>query len=276
MKEILIFTGDMPTDDRQTVEGYLAWKWGLQGNLPMTHPYKFLSPASNYSAAVVPQNLLVRFDAATYSGSGAWTNTAALGTGYNASLVTGSNAKNGAGNGIVLNGSTGWRFNSVGLQTSYSITVWYKRTGDSDNLGAVVTEGYGGANGINMAIVGANGGAGTSATQVAGGFYTNANGWQVGTILTLTSNVWNNITVTWDNSSKDIKTYYNGVLSTTVNKAGLTPVSSGSPYYFIGQTWDGDSRFVRGEIGQILIYSKALTASEVAQNYAATSNTFSV
>jgi hypothetical protein len=276
VNEVLVFNRALSTDDRQTVEGYLAWKWGLQGNLPTAHPYKFLSPASNYSGTVVPQGLLVRFDANTYSGSGTWTNTAALGSSNNATLVTGSNAKNGAGNGIVLNGSTGWRFNSVGLQTSYSITVWYKRTGDSDNLATVVTEAYGGTNGINMAIVGANGGAGTSATQVAGGFYTNANGWQVGTILTLTSNVWNNITVTWDNSSKDIKTYYNGVLSTTVNKAGLTPVSSGSPYYFIGQTWDGDTRFVRGEIGQILIYNRAITAAEVAQNYAATSNVYTV
>jgi hypothetical protein len=46
MKEILIFTGDMAVQDRQTVEGYLAWKWGLQSNLPATHPYKNNNPGA--------------------------------------------------------------------------------------------------------------------------------------------------------------------------------------------------------------------------------------
>jgi hypothetical protein len=30
--------------DRQKVEGYLAWKWGLVANLPVGHPYKSVSP----------------------------------------------------------------------------------------------------------------------------------------------------------------------------------------------------------------------------------------
>lgn len=32
-----------PTD-QQIIEGYLAWKWGLQGNLPIGHPYKNFPP----------------------------------------------------------------------------------------------------------------------------------------------------------------------------------------------------------------------------------------
>ena len=43
--ELLLFNGDCgPSNDvylyRQQTEGYLAWKWGLQGNLPSNHPYK--------------------------------------------------------------------------------------------------------------------------------------------------------------------------------------------------------------------------------------------
>ena len=31
----------LPDDtDRQKVEGYLAWKWGLQASLDASHPYK--------------------------------------------------------------------------------------------------------------------------------------------------------------------------------------------------------------------------------------------
>jgi len=32
------------TTTRQKMEGYLAWKWGLEGNLPSDHPYKNAAP----------------------------------------------------------------------------------------------------------------------------------------------------------------------------------------------------------------------------------------
>ncbi len=32
---------------RQEIEGYLAWKWGLQGSLPQTHPWKLFPPPPN-------------------------------------------------------------------------------------------------------------------------------------------------------------------------------------------------------------------------------------
>jgi hypothetical protein len=42
--EILIYEVDITQLQRQQVEGYLAWKWGLAGNLPSTHPYKTAPP----------------------------------------------------------------------------------------------------------------------------------------------------------------------------------------------------------------------------------------
>lgn len=41
--EILVYLNSFTTTQRQQIEGYLAWKWGLQGSLPSTHPYR-LSP----------------------------------------------------------------------------------------------------------------------------------------------------------------------------------------------------------------------------------------
>lgn len=38
--ELVAFTASLSTSDRQQVEGYLATKWGLQGSLPASHPYK--------------------------------------------------------------------------------------------------------------------------------------------------------------------------------------------------------------------------------------------
>ena len=37
-------TGGTDITDVQKAEGYLAHKWGLQGNLPVSHPYKSLAP----------------------------------------------------------------------------------------------------------------------------------------------------------------------------------------------------------------------------------------
>ena len=42
--EIIFYNAALTTNQRQQVEGYLAWKWGLQGSLPSTHAYKSFPP----------------------------------------------------------------------------------------------------------------------------------------------------------------------------------------------------------------------------------------
>lgn len=37
--EVLIYNSVLTLSQRQQVEGYLAWKWGIQTNLPVAHPY---------------------------------------------------------------------------------------------------------------------------------------------------------------------------------------------------------------------------------------------
>jgi hypothetical protein len=41
---ITLSSAKQSTADRQKSEGYLAWKWGLTGNLSSSHPYKFAAP----------------------------------------------------------------------------------------------------------------------------------------------------------------------------------------------------------------------------------------
>jgi hypothetical protein len=41
--EMIVYNTALSTSDRESIEGYLAWKWGIQDLLPMTHPY-FLEP----------------------------------------------------------------------------------------------------------------------------------------------------------------------------------------------------------------------------------------
>lgn len=42
--EIVLLAAEASVDLRQRLEGYLAWKWKLQANLPSTHPFKNLPP----------------------------------------------------------------------------------------------------------------------------------------------------------------------------------------------------------------------------------------
>lgn len=46
LHEFLCFSIYLNTTQRQVVEGYLAWKWGIQSKLPVGHPYKNARPQS--------------------------------------------------------------------------------------------------------------------------------------------------------------------------------------------------------------------------------------
>ena len=42
--EFVVASNVITTEDKQKLEGYTAWKWGLQENLPVGHPYKSAAP----------------------------------------------------------------------------------------------------------------------------------------------------------------------------------------------------------------------------------------
>jgi hypothetical protein len=42
--ELIVLSNIPTTTERQLIEGYLAWKWGLQASLPLDHPYKNAAP----------------------------------------------------------------------------------------------------------------------------------------------------------------------------------------------------------------------------------------
>jgi hypothetical protein len=45
VNEILVYNTALSTPERQTIEGYLAWKWGIQASLPGSHPYSSNAPS---------------------------------------------------------------------------------------------------------------------------------------------------------------------------------------------------------------------------------------
>lgn len=42
--EVVVVRNDIPVEDRERIEGYLAWEWGTQADLPADHPYKAERP----------------------------------------------------------------------------------------------------------------------------------------------------------------------------------------------------------------------------------------
>jgi hypothetical protein len=47
ISELLIFKRVLTTVERQIVEGYLAWKWSIEAQLPAGHPYYSAPPSQN-------------------------------------------------------------------------------------------------------------------------------------------------------------------------------------------------------------------------------------
>jgi hypothetical protein len=62
--EVLLYNYELTSNERQTVEGYLAYKWGHQSNLPANHPYKATQPFNRPFIPPDLANCLVWLDAA--------------------------------------------------------------------------------------------------------------------------------------------------------------------------------------------------------------------
>lgn len=195
--------------------------------------------------------------ATLYSGSGTWLDSSP--NGKNATLAAGTIAKNAKGNGIVLNGSTGWTFANLSLGNAWTLSVWFKSTGTYSGASdaSIVTQQYTG--GVFSPVFGFPG----YHTVTGFNFYNGA--WREGTVISLAATSWTYYTGTWDGTS--LKTYINGALQGTTTPGGNS--SDGGNPYNIGRTWYNGSpnSFVYGEIGEVRIYPAALTGAQVLVDY---------
>jgi hypothetical protein len=93
ISEVIEYSNAVTTTQRQQVEGYLAWKWGLQSNLPGGHPY-YSAPPVLAPAAPTSPTLSITSGTATLG----WT-VASGATAYNWILYMSSNSNyNGTSN----------------------------------------------------------------------------------------------------------------------------------------------------------------------------------
>ena len=184
-------------------------------------------------------------------------------------------AINSNSNGIVLDGATNWRFpptgvEGIGSQSNWTMQVWYKQQQATMSGGAsIVTEQFDNAynNTVNMAIFSGYGGVSTN--TFAGGSF--SGGWTTGAQYKVPAQQeWHNLAVTCDGSN--YRTYVDGFAYGAIRAVGGTGTNYNN-YYRIGRRWDL-ANYVVGEIGQVLIYGRALTSNEVLQNVSTYLNVF--
>jgi hypothetical protein len=203
-----------------------------------------------------------------YSGSGDWINEA--NPSNNARVAHGTPTKNTEGNAVVLNGSTGFDINPIGVLGNWTISAWFKQTGPSQPNACLITDIYNGySQYINFVFVSNIGTTpNVSDTQVAGGMYSAGN-WCVNDPISNWDN-WKHITTSWDGTT--MKTYENGSLSSSSTFPGRATSGTNNGVR-IGYRWDY-TFFMVGELGEARIYGRALSANEVATAYAQSAGFF--
>ena len=93
----------------------------------------------------------------------------------------------------------------------------------------------------------------------------NVNGASVQSVSTYTSNTWKFIVGTWTPSS-NLTIYFNGVLDAISTTSIPATITDPSVNLWIARRRNGGDYF-NGSIANVSIYSVALTAAQVLQNY---------
>lgn len=197
---------------------------------------------------------LIILDANTYSGTGNWIDQTL--NGKDAVLDQGTIAKNADGNGIVLDGTTVWRFPSVAVQDTWTLNVWTKLftgTTSEDNSSLIQQTSLDGYMSMFMVYQGAS---------LVPGFLNSAWNWAPRFIPVYGS--WFNIVTTWDGTT--LITYINGQSIGQETTPGYPSINPGSDF-LIGAKFGGSPASFTGEIGYVSIYDVTLSSLQVRGLY---------
>lgn len=106
-----------------------------------------------------------------------------------------------------------------------------------------------------------------------GGYYGGSGDWHLAGTLVPVINVWYCMAVTYDGTN--VRFYVDGALNDTTASA-VTPASSGLGMH-IGERWDAPffpQSFLDGSVPVVRLYNRALSASEISQNFNANRSRF--
>ena len=283
--EIVMFNQiALTTPQRQQMEGYLAWKWGLQSSLPVSHPYyntQYFSGGAQFPITIATPIRCIQspyWSPTSFSGLGLWLDAAdsttvqlAPGT-TNVSnwLDKSGNGRTGTANGTVL-----YANRAVGGLNTISFTAVtnsYIRgnisiTGITFTCFAVATLSASSKNDsriLSLGVIGSNDyssalyAAAICRTGSTNTFYTFRN--LSGTSsLSVTYNVPFLICALYDGTNKSL--FINSI-GTTNGSVGTFNISN----YQIGSSFTEEAIFnYGGYIGEEIVYSNALTTAQRQQ-----------
>ena len=220
----------------------------------------------------VVDNIYMQIDAAnlrSYSGSGL--TSSGLISGIGATLVNGTGFSSSNNGSFFFDGSDDYirlptNFFAHDSGTPFTISIWFRTATSGVILGQQNTINPGTISGYVPAIyIDTNGKLRTSCFW--GGSTTN----QSLSSISVNDNKWHQVSVTFESSSH--KSYVDGMLFDTISKNQVS--YSLTYYYFIGSgtnaSWpNAGNMTLTGNISNFIFYNKALSATEIFQNYHAT------
>lgn len=218
---------------------------------------------------LVQNGLVLALDAAdknSYIGSGtSWKDLS--GNNYTSTLTNGPTFSNSNGGSILFDGTNDYVVSSNFTPnfSTKTLSGWVKLSSVSQQGGGVVT--LQSTDGVSFDAIVYN------ETAQGWGFGSNGfsrTGWS-GVSETSTS-VWVNIVATYENSN--YRMYRNGTLILTLTSFGALNFNFNSNVQLAYRHLGGGSAFLTGNIANAFVYNRALSATEVLQNYNVTKTRF--
>ena len=220
----------------------------------------------------VVDRIYMQIDAAnlrSYSGTGL-TSSGLIG-GIGVTLVNGTGFSSSNNGSFVFDGTNDYirlptNFFTHENGTPFTISIWFKTATSGMILGQENGSTPGTGSGWNPALyVDTNGKLRTSC------FYGGNTSNQSVSAISVNDNLWHQITVTFESSSH--KSFLDGILFGTISKTQQN--YSATYYYYLGSGkntgWiNAGNMTLSGNISNFIFYNKALTATEILQNYHAT------
>jgi hypothetical protein len=217
-----------------------------------------------YNPRTITDGLVLCLDAAnskSYPGSGTtWTDLS--GNGNNGTLVNGVGYSGSNLGSLVFDGVDDSIQTSYGPQLNdFTVIVWFRSTGGTLNYNRIVDKNY-----VSGLWIGRQN---NIANSWGGGVLESSS--PFGRYITLPDNQWNMIVSRRQGTTHTI--YGNGI---TNSASGTVSSSALSTTTFAFGNYSGANNVQRltGNIAQVSIYNRALTASEIQQNFNATKSRY--
>ena len=121
----VIFANGLTNTEKELIEGYLAWKWGLEANLPASHPYSTAAPMVSACPPAVA-TVTVTVDAAPTADAGAATAAICEGDTFTATATA-------------TNGTIAWTTSGDGTFADATIEDAVYTPGTTDSTNGTVT-----------------------------------------------------------------------------------------------------------------------------------------